>query len=628
MDRWTDIQSPSILFMTLHLFIGEAFDVSVSANLCEDLYKELLTCQSALVTVYANLNEHSNAIAAAEELRSLPEKIYSKLSKNNFKENANCENVAQKLKDYAGKHDSVVFYYSVHSRAIFQWLITPDDGVCDFSCQNIDINNSNNQSEETLSHENGNLLCHLLNELRHSMGLESPQFEESTTSEEIEHNPPCQEDPLPKSFDVVTSQSMEFKIFHRLIQAQLDMTASKNVSVLGVNKTFIDFPKNTKSPLYALHAVLIGKMQEKIAKYASKQPLRRLIFIVEGELVTVPFSLLKRRPNEPYLSQQFTLQCVNSANDLFTKKPKSQFNGQYTRAVVIGNQNEDDDDGACRASQDEADMVSTLLGVEPMYGKTATKNAVLHSVMKAECLHFSCQLSETQPYRFYLSPNRADHLSVDEPVSSNSTDSGLPLDNKSDFETNELKLTPKDIRQRSLAMDDVMKLNLSNTKVVVLGSAHILNPETSSLKKDSKTTQILTSTRSFFNAGAAALVYTLWPVPETTCKLFTESFYSRLLGGKSTCDALSESIDILRKSEQFEHPSYWASFILSGQNVTLDPKNISLYHAMKLLLESDCDKMENIIKLVLHLIDKALERIRSQSNTTVPMYASQVNNII
>lgn len=616
-------------------------NTSVHPNLCIDLFEELLTCQSALTVLYANLNRQSEALRAAEELRKFPQRVIERVRDNKHNSEKTVGNLEEKLSDYAQKQDSVIFYYSIQAGFLFLWVFTPEEGLVGFINQKIFSANDNEQ-DEMLSNEENNILSQLLSGLRDSLGLESPcsDPEESSSSGDNEDRISFPEEEVSDKIPELNDKlDVGFQTYHRLLEAQVDMHYSKNLTSLGLNGSLTDSPKNSKSPVYSMHSLLIGEMQEKIKKYASKRPQKSMVLVLEGDLFMVPFSLLKRRPTESYLAQQFHLRVVNSASDLFAEDQRSNCMGQLTRAAIICNP----DVGyigsvpQSQATEDEANMVGTLLKVEPITRKNATKETVLQEIQMAECLHFACNLSEKPPYRFFLSSGMSadENSGKSDPVSSDTsnTDSGYGRDNNlmleemSDIENEEISLTSKQIHERSLAMHDVLDLDLSKTKIALLGSAYLQEiqrlPDKSSFR--ARTTRILTVMNSFLHAGAHSLLLSLWPVPETAYKLVMQSFYSRLMNGMPSCEALTQSLDILRNSEQFEHPSYWAGFIIIGQNVTLDSKNLPFYNSLRLLVESDAERLQDIIKLVLHLIDKALERMTAVSNSSVPMYASQAS---
>ena len=70
-------------------------------------------------------------------------------------------------------------------------------------------------------------------------------------------------------------------------------------------------------------------------------------------------------------------------------------------------------------------------------------------------------------------------------------------------------------------------------------------------------------TRSFFHAGANAVLSTIWAINDRTTALLMERFYSCLAQGLDKSSALREAkLSLLRSSHS--HPYYWGGFLLSG----------------------------------------------------------------
>ncbi len=70
-------------------------------------------------------------------------------------------------------------------------------------------------------------------------------------------------------------------------------------------------------------------------------------------------------------------------------------------------------------------------------------------------------------------------------------------------------------------------------------------------------------TRSFFHAGANAVLSTIWAINDQTTALLMERFYSCLAQGLDKSSALREAkLSLLRSPHS--HPYYWGGFLLSG----------------------------------------------------------------
>lgn len=71
--------------------------------------------------------------------------------------------------------------------------------------------------------------------------------------------------------------------------------------------------------------------------------------------------------------------------------------------------------------------------------------------------------------------------------------------------------------------------------------------------------------RSFFYAGAARLILSLWPVDDEATAFLMERFYRAYLGeGLPAAAALRRAQQETRRQERWSAPYYWAGFILQG----------------------------------------------------------------
>lgn len=73
-------------------------------------------------------------------------------------------------------------------------------------------------------------------------------------------------------------------------------------------------------------------------------------------------------------------------------------------------------------------------------------------------------------------------------------------------------------------------------------------------------------TRSFFHAGARRVAVSLWDVNDQSTPRLMKEFYHRLSEGNRPADALrAAKLSFLRSAAPlYQHPHYWAAFVLSG----------------------------------------------------------------
>ncbi len=104
---------------------------------------------------------------------------------------------------------------------------------------------------------------------------------------------------------------------------------------------------------------------------------------------------------------------------------------------------------------------------------------------------------------------------------------------------------------------EVPVLSLENTSLVILsacetGLGEIMNGE-----------GVYGLQRSFSQAGARAVLMSLWPVSDEATMEMMITFYKAYLSGKNNHDALDEAKAFIRK--KYNHPFYWGAFVLTGE---------------------------------------------------------------
>lgn len=213
--------------------------------------------------------------------------------------------------------------------------------------------------------------------------------------------------------------------------------------------------------------------------------------------------------------------------------------------------------GPMPSAEEEAYMVSELLGCQPLVGSVATKERVMSALTQAECAHFATHIS-WKLSALVLTPSAEGN-----PAGSKSSfghpytipESLRVQDDASDGES--ISDCPP-LQELLLTAADVLDLRLP-VKLVVLGSSQ---------ESNSKATAdgVVALTRAFLAAGAQCVLVSLWPVPVAASKMFLHAFYSSLLNGLKASAALGEAMKAVQSSKAFSHPSNWAGRNLGGRS--------------------------------------------------------------
>ena len=121
-----------------------------------------------------------------------------------------------------------------------------------------------------------------------------------------------------------------------------------------------------------------------------------------------------------------------------------------------------------------------------------------------------------------------------------------------------ISLTPDDHNDGRVEVHELYDLNLERTKLVVLSACE------TQLGQRSRGDDIIGLTRAFLYAGASSVIASLWKVDDrATCELMTH-FYLQLAVTHSPAHALRAAQRIIRAHAAYQHPYYWAGFVLTG----------------------------------------------------------------
>ncbi len=109
-----------------------------------------------------------------------------------------------------------------------------------------------------------------------------------------------------------------------------------------------------------------------------------------------------------------------------------------------------------------------------------------------------------------------------------------------------------------LRLRDIYSLHLS-ADLVVLSACE------SALGRDLDSEGMIGLTRAFFYAGSSRIISTLWKVDDQATAELMSRFYHHLSKGQSPSAALRGAQNDLAKTPDWNHPFYWAAFVLQGE---------------------------------------------------------------
>ena len=262
-----------------------------------------------------------------------------------------------------------------------------------------------------------------------------------------------------------------------------------------------------------------------------------IIIVPDRSLYNVPFAALPDESGK-FLSETFRIRVVPSLSTLklITESP-ADYHCQ-TGALIVG----DPDVGLVRYAggrklvlplphaKSEANMVGEKLGVKPLLGQQATKQAVLQAINSVSLIHFAAHGNE---------------------------------------ETGEIALAPAQRIPRKLPKEEDYLLTMSDiaevqlrAKLVVLSCCH-------SARGQIRAEGAVGIARAFLGSGARSVLVALWALDDSATEQFMSHFYEHLVRGESASESLHEAMKWMR-CNGYPEVRQWAPFMLIGDNVTFD----------------------------------------------------------
>ncbi|KAL9960844.1 hypothetical protein ACROYT_G034349 [Oculina patagonica] len=183
----------------------------------------------------------------------------------------------------------------------------------------------------------------------------------------------------------------------------------------------------------------------------------------------------------------------------------------------------------------EAEMIGRLLGVQPLLGQHATKQAVLQRIASESLIHFAAH-GNVERGEIALAPSGCT--------------SEIPQED-----------------EYLLKMSDILKVQL-RAKLVVLSCCY-------SGRGQIRAEGAVGIARAFLGSGARSVLVALWGLKDPATKQFMSCFYHHLVRGESASESLHRAMKWMRdkkwwRGNNIPDVSEWAPFMLIGDNVTFD----------------------------------------------------------
>ncbi|EDV27611.1 uncharacterized protein TRIADDRAFT_53483 [Trichoplax adhaerens] len=226
-------------------------------------------------------------------------------------------------------------------------------------------------------------------------------------------------------------------------------------------------------------------------------------------------------------------------------------------------------------SLDEVRQIGLRLNTTPLVGSMATKERVLQELTKASvvhlstlgCLYYNCLAFTPNPYRLNTDTAEEDSYLV--------------------------------------TMDDLKQIKLK-AKIIVLSSCS----QNSYSDKNALHQLTYHLPNMLLACGACSVLVPLWPIPDLASDAFWFHFYSHLYKHQRLSLALKSALNSIREDNRLVEPVCWGSYVLLGQDMAIDIKQIE-HHMLNKSIDEQKMRMETLLtsKQTSSPRDKSFEEI-------------------
>lgn len=258
-----------------------------------------------------------------------------------------------------------------------------------------------------------------------------------------------------------------------------------------------------------------------------------LVIVPGGPVCLFPFGALLQQPSSKYLCESFRIRVVPSLTsmkmiadcpqDYHCKSDALLVGDPYVKDLKVFEQ--------LPLARIEVEMIGRITNIKPLIGNEATKTKVLQRLNSVALVHIAAHACmETGEIALAPNPKRGSKV-------------------------------PK-MKDWFLTMAEVLNAKL-RARLVVLSCCH-------SGQGEVKSEGVIGIARAFLAAGARSVLVSLWALDDEATIEFMRSFYEHLVRGRTASEALKKAMECLIESKKFNHPRYWAPFVLIGDDVMLE----------------------------------------------------------
>ena len=264
-----------------------------------------------------------------------------------------------------------------------------------------------------------------------------------------------------------------------------------------------------------------------------------IVIVPERSMFRIPFAALREETGKKFLTEKFRIRIAPSLTTLKLIQDSPANYHSHTGALIVGDPKVGEvlykgapkDITALPCARREVEMVGRLMGVQPLIGEHATKQAVLEGIDTVSLIHIAAH-GNAERGQIALAPNRR-------------TES-TGISQEEDY---------------LLTMEDISKVQL-RAKLVVLSCCH-------SGRGQINCEGVVGIARAFLGSGARSVLVSRWALEDTATEQLMNQFYVHLADGESASESLHQTMKWMRNNK-FTKVSQWAPFMLIGDDVRID----------------------------------------------------------
>ncbi|XP_078353016.1 tetratricopeptide repeat protein 28-like [Oculina patagonica] len=328
-----------------------------------------------------------------------------------------------------------------------------------------------------------------------------------------------------RSFGILPEEDCEDRSLND-IKTKHDSCQEENLSDLRQGKDE-DYPNPNLTLFYKM---LIDPVSDLL-----REP--EIIIVPDRRLYRVPFPALLYE-SAKYLSETFRIRIIPSLMTLKLIQDSPADYHSQTGALIVGDPavgvviydgRLNKTFSPLPGARKEAEMIGRLLGVQPLLGQHATKQAVLQRIHSVSLIHLAAH-GNAERGEIALAP----------------FDSNTEIPQEDDY---------------LLKMSDISKIQL-RAKLVVLSCCH-------SGRGQIRAEGVVGIARAFLGSGARSVLVALWALDDSATLQLMSRFYEHLVRRESASESLHEAMKWMRENG-YSEVKKWAPFMLIGDNVTFE----------------------------------------------------------